>query len=181
MKRTQKFCMEKSLIIHSYSKTPLRLLSFDWPNIAPCPKLLIKSKCAEIHTIQASPFDVTLVILHQPQPTTHPCCWTWGSLRFTNSHMVQSVPRLHAQLISRNFVYHTQPMCKANLSTWTVRKWRSYYRLLSHTPLTICLLTPCLTAWTLDRARLPSGSPETPPVRRVVGVVAYWRIRAIAR
>ena len=46
-------------------------------------------------------------------------------------------------------------MCKANLSTWTVRKWRSYYRLLSHTPLTICLLTPCLTAWTLHRARLP--------------------------
>ena len=49
-------------------------------------------------------------------------------------------------------------MCKANLSTWTVRKWRSYYRLLSHTPLTICLLTPWLTAWTLHRARLPSGS-----------------------
>ena len=56
-------------------------------------------------------------------------------------------------------------MCKANLSTWTVRKWRSYYRLLSHTPLTICLLTPWLTAWTLHRARLPSGSGARGPRR----------------
>ena len=54
-------------------------------------------------------------------------------------------------------------LCKANLSTWTVRKWRSYYRLLSHTPLTICLLTPCLTAWTLHRARLPPAQLRPRP------------------
>ena len=80
--------------------------------------------------------------------------------------MVQHLlPWLHAQLISRNFLYHTQPYVQGeSKQPDCVRKWRSYYRLLSYTPLAIFLLTPCLTAWTLHRARLPSPArPESSP------------------
>ena len=78
--------------------------------------------------------------------------------------MVQELlPCLHAQLISRNFLYHIQPYVQGESKHLDcVRKWRSYYRLLSYTPLAIFLLTPCLTAWTLHRARLPSPARPEP-------------------
>ena len=74
-----------------------------------------------------------------------------GSPRLTSCQLPCGAgppPSRHGQAISRNSVLRrTQVMCKANLSSSAWQgKWRSYYRLLSHTPLTICLLTPCLTA-----------------------------------